>query len=171
MKIRPLEKEDLKELHRLNNLRSVMAYWFEEPYTSYSELLKLYEKHLGSENERRFVIDVDNTFAGVVELVEITSQHRNCEIQVALFPEYEGHGYAQFAMSKGMEYAFNFLNLYKFYLYVDIDNEAAIHIYEKLGFEIEGNLKEQFYSNGAYKDSYFMGITEAKYRLSTSLDK
>lgn len=163
LQIRPLEKTDLESVHRLNNLRSVMSYWFEEPYASYDELLKLYEKHLGSETERRFVIDVNDEFLGVIELVEISNQHRNCEIQIALLPEEEGKGYAQFAMKKGLEYAFNIMNLYKVYLYVDVDNEAAVHIYEKLGFQSEGLLKKQFFSNGEYRDSYFMGIFKENY--------
>ncbi len=170
MKIRPLEKNDLEDLHRLNNMRSIMSYWFEEPYTSYSELLMLYEKHLGDESERRFVIDVEGKFAGIVELVEISSQHRNCEIQIALFPEFEGFGHAQFAMEKGIEYGFNFLNLFKIYLYVDRDNDAAVHIYEKLGFKVEGELLKQFFSNGEYKDSYFMGLLKDQYLESKSLD-
>ena len=90
MKIRPLEKEDLLDLHRLNNLRSVMSYWFEEPYASYGELLNLYNKHLGGDTERRFVIQINEKFIGIIELVEISSIHRNCEIQIALLPEYQG---------------------------------------------------------------------------------
>lgn len=165
MKIRPLEKEDLLDLHRLNNLRSVMSYWFEEPYASYGELLNLYNKHLGGDTERRFVIQINEKFIGIIELVEISSIHRNCEIQIALLPEYQGKGYAKEAMKKGMEHAFKFLNMHKIYLYVDMENEKAIHIYEDLGFKIEGKLLEQFFTEGKYKDSYFMGILYKNYKL------
>ena len=158
MRIRPLEKEDLEQIHYLNNLRSVMSYWFEEPYASYGELLNLYNKYLGAETERRFVIEVDNKFAGVIELVEISNIHRNCEIQIAILPEYQGNGYAKEAMIKGIEYAFDFLNMNKLYLYVDVNNEKAVHIYQDLGFKIEGTMINQFFSNGKYKDSHFMGL-------------
>ena len=58
-----------------------MSYWFEEPYQSLSELQSLYKKHLHDESERRFIIEVDNTRIGIVELVEINFVHSNCEIQ------------------------------------------------------------------------------------------
>ncbi len=34
----------------------------------------------------------------------------------------------------------------KVYLYVDIKNEKAVHIYQSNNFEIEGTLKEHFYT-------------------------
>jgi RimJ/RimL family protein N-acetyltransferase len=32
VKLRPLEREDLRFVHQLDNNASVMRYWFEEPY-------------------------------------------------------------------------------------------------------------------------------------------
>ena len=50
------------------------------------------------------------------------------------------------------------LNLHKVYLVVDKDNAAAVHIYERCGFRIEGLLKEEFFSNGAYRDAYRIAV-------------
>lgn len=36
LKLRPLEREDLKFVHRLNNDAKIMSYWFEEPYEALS---------------------------------------------------------------------------------------------------------------------------------------
>ncbi|GKQ99634.1 hypothetical protein KAM461_38840 [Aeromonas hydrophila] len=44
--LRPLEREDLKFVHQLNNNASIMRYWFEEPYEAYMELAQLYDKHI-----------------------------------------------------------------------------------------------------------------------------
>ena len=49
------------------------------------------------------------------------------------------------------------LNMNKVYLYVDIKNEKAVHIYQSNNFEIEGTLKEHFYTRGEYRDCYVMG--------------
>ena len=59
-----------------------------------------------------------------------------------------------------MGYAFRVLNLHKVYLVVDKDNAAAVHIYERCGFRIEGLLKEEFFSNGAYRDAYRMALLQ-----------
>ena len=39
VKLRPLEREDLRYVHQLDNNASVMRYWFEEPYEAFVELL------------------------------------------------------------------------------------------------------------------------------------
>ena len=42
VKLRPLEREDLRYVHQLDNNASVMRYWFEEPYEAFVELSDLY---------------------------------------------------------------------------------------------------------------------------------
>lgn len=46
VKLRPLEREDLRYVHQLDNNASVMRYWFEEPYEAFVELSDLYDKHI-----------------------------------------------------------------------------------------------------------------------------
>ena len=43
VKLRPLEREDLRFVHQLDNNASVMRYWFEEPDEAFVELSDLYE--------------------------------------------------------------------------------------------------------------------------------
>ena len=158
MIIRALEKNDLPSIHIINNEREMMAYWFEEPYESLDELERLYDKHLFDSSERRFVIEVAGEFVGVVELMEIDYIHRNCEIQIIVIKRFRGQDLAQKALRKGIEYAFSILNMHKVYLIVDANNHPAVHIYKKLGFRQEGTMKDHFYTNGQYRDAYFMGI-------------
>ncbi|WP_243713474.1 hypothetical protein [Luteimonas terrae] len=46
VQLRPLERGDLHFVHELNNNRTVMSYWFEEPYESFVELEELFRKHI-----------------------------------------------------------------------------------------------------------------------------
>ncbi|CAK8054606.1 GNAT family N-acetyltransferase [Eupransor demetentiae] len=158
MNIRPLEKKDLPHIYQQRNSRSVMALWFEEPYTSFDELSILYDRHVLDQAERRFVIEVDDQFAGVVELMDINTIHRHAEIQIIIHPDFQGQGLAQKGMLAGLEYAFSVLNLHKIYLIVDVDNAAAVHIYKKIGFQEEGCLKQHYFAEGKYHDSYMMGL-------------
>ncbi len=48
--------------------------------------------------------------------------------------------------------------LRKVYLIVNTDNERAIHLYKKAGFEIEGKLSKEIYLKGKYGDEYRMAI-------------
>lgn len=158
MRIRPLERKDLPDIHDLDNQRQAMAFWFEEPYESLDELSSLYDKHIHDETERRFVIDMDGAFAGVVELVNINFLHRTTEIQIIIALPFRGKGLSEEAMRYGTHYAFDILNMNKVYLYVDVDNASAVHTYQKIGFVQEGRLRKQFFANGKYHDSYIMGL-------------
>ena len=80
-----------------------------------------------------------------MELVEINHVHRRAEFQIIIDPTHQGKGLASRA-KLAMDYGFSVLNLYKLYLIVDQENEKAIHIYSKLGFEIEGVLRHEFLS-------------------------
>ncbi|EHN59795.1 GNAT family N-acetyltransferase [Oenococcus kitaharae] len=157
-KLRPLERKDLGFIHQLDNERATMAFWFEEPYESLDELTTLYDKHIHDERERRFVVDVDDEFAGILELVDIDFLHRTTEIQIIIDRSFRGRGLATVAMRKGLDYAFNMINMFKVYLFVDVDNARGLHVYKKLGFVEEGRLRKHFFANGQYHDSFIMGI-------------
>ncbi|MEC1179612.1 spermidine N1-acetyltransferase [Metasolibacillus meyeri] len=171
IKLRPLEREDLKYVHKLNNDSRIMSYWFEEPYESFVELQDLFEKHIHKQSERRFIIQKGQEIIGLVELVEIDLIHRNAEFQIIIDPNCQGNGYAYSVTLLAMHYAFNILNLHKLYLIVDKQNEKAIHIYQKAGFQIEGELKEEFFTAGAYHDAYRMYIFQRDFHQSTENTK
>ena len=155
--LRPLERHDLKFVHELNNDAKIMRYWFEEPYETFSELSQLYDRHVHDQRERRFVaIDHANQIVGLVELIELDYIHRRGEFQIIIAPHAQGHGFATSATQLAIDYAFSVLNLRKLYLIVDRSNAAAIHVYEKCGFQREAELIEEFFSNGAYHNALRM---------------
>jgi diamine N-acetyltransferase len=52
------------------------------------------------------------------------------------------------------------MGLKKMYLRIQKDNLRAIHVYEKCGFHIEGNLEREYwnYISKTYGDDYHMAI-------------
>ena len=162
--LRPLERSDLHFVHVLNNNRSVMGYWFEEPYESFVELEELYRKHIHDQSERRFIVEHEqpdtqaHERVGLVELVEIDHLHRRAEFLIMISPEHQGRGFAKAATRRAINYAFRVLNLYKLYLLVDVDNASAIRVYEGAGFQREGVLVDEFFSDGRYRSVIRMCI-------------
>ena len=163
VQLRPLEREDLRFVHLLDNNASVMRYWFEEPFETFAELSSLYDQHVHDQNERRFIVMEGSTRVGLVELVEINLIHRRAEIQIIIDPNFQGRGLASKAMRLALDYGFKVLNLYKVYLYVDKVNAKAVHIYDKLGFMTEGELVDEFFSSGAYRTALRMYMLQKQY--------
>ncbi|MDW5415691.1 spermidine N1-acetyltransferase [Iodobacter sp. CM08] len=171
LKLRPLERSDLRFAHELNNNAKIMRYWFEEPYETFSELTQLYDQHVHDVRERRFVaVDGNDEMVGFVELIELDYIHRRGEFQIMIAPEQQGKGYASEATRLAASYAFSVLNLRKLYLVVDVSNKAAIHIYEKCGCTQEAELIEEYFSNGTYHNVFRMCLFQhnffAKNRVS-----
>ena len=161
--LRPLEREDLRFVHSLDNNASVMRYWFEEPFETFDELSSLYDQHVHDQGERRFIVMEGSARVGLVELVEIDLIHRRAEIQIIIDPNFQGRGLASRAMRLALDYGFKVLNLHKVYLYVDKVNTKAVHIYSKLGFVTEGELLDEFFANGEYRTALRMYMLQPQY--------
>lgn len=167
--LRALERGDLRFIHDQVNNRSVMAYWFEEPYESFDELEDLYNRHIHDNAERRFVVEnrgAENgakELIGLVELIEIDYIHRRAEFQIIIAPEHQGKGFARVCIHKALDYSFTILNLHKIYLSVAVDNAKALHLYEQCGFVEEGHLVGEFFIEGQYRDAKRMYILQGDY--------
>jgi len=161
--LRTFEREDISFVHKLLNNREVMSYWFEEAYASKDSLEDRFLKNKDSTNIRSFIIDHEGEQVGLVQLLFIDSLSRNAEFAIMIDPEHQGKGYAHPSTEHAIEYAFNVLNLHKLYLFVDEENEKAIHIYKKHGFTVESTLREHFFVNGSYHNAVIMSIFQREY--------
>jgi diamine N-acetyltransferase len=167
--MRALERNDLRFIHDQVNNRSVMTYWFEEPYESFDELEELYNRHIHDNTERRFVVeDSQKQLIGLVELIEIDYIHRRAEFQIIIAPHHQGKGYARFCIHKALDYSFAILNLHKIYLSVAVDNKKALHLYQQCGFIEEGHLINEFFIEGRYRDVKRMYILQKTYLARAS---
>jgi L-phenylalanine/L-methionine N-acetyltransferase len=77
-------------------------------------------------------------------------------IGISVHAEWQGKGVGTALMRAGIELADNWLNLTRLELEVYTDNESAIRLYERCGFELEGTLRQHAFRNGRYVDSYIM---------------
>jgi putative acetyltransferase len=75
---------------------------------------------------------------------------------------WQGKGVGRALLSALVELADNWLNVTRLELAVYTDNERAISLYRKFGFEIEGTHKAYALRNGRYVDAHFMARLKAK---------
>jgi RimJ/RimL family protein N-acetyltransferase len=69
-----------------------------------------------------------------------------------------GKGFGTEATGLMLRLAFQTLNLNRVFLHVYEFNERGRHVYEKLGFQVEGRLRQDVYRAGRYWDTIVMGI-------------
>lgn len=77
-------------------------------------------------------------------------------IGMMVHPDYWGLGIGSQLMAAILDIADNWLGLTRVKLEVNTDNPAAVRLYQKFGFEIEGTHTLHAFGNGRWADSYFM---------------
>jgi putative acetyltransferase len=75
---------------------------------------------------------------------------------MAVHDDWQGKGVGAALMEAALDLADNWLNLTRIELSVYTDNAAAVALYEKFGFEIEGTHRRFAFRNGEYVDAYSM---------------
>lgn len=107
----------------------------------------------------------DDVPVGYCGLVNIDLQNLKAESYLGIGnKEYWGKGHASEARRLILDYAFKHLALNKVYSYVWSENEKMIHINEKVGFKIEGKLRDDVYYQGKFRDKLLMGVLKSEYK-------
>ena len=158
--LRPIIKEDIHVLNEWKNDEETYRYLgggFMP--TSINQQEKWMDSLIDtSGNNKRYIIsDQDHKPVGMIGLYDINWIHRNCEIGVYIGDKSaKGKGYGKEACVLIEEFAKNYLNLRKIKLKAVYENEIALNMWNLLGYEKVGQLKEERFINGEYRDVVIM---------------
>jgi RimJ/RimL family protein N-acetyltransferase len=101
----------------------------------------------------------DDRLIGNVVLHRIQSRDRQAGFGILIGEKAEwSRGYGTEATRLIVRYAFNVLNLNRVWLHVLADNQRGQRAYEKVGFKVEGVLRQAGFREGRYMDMITMGI-------------
>ena len=96
---------------------------------------------------------------GNLELRRLEAVERRGEIGIMTGDrEFWSRGYGEDAMRTICRYGFHDLDLHRLELNVAAFNTRALRCYEKVGFTIEGRLRDHRYVAGRYYDTLLMGL-------------
>ena len=110
-------------------------------------------------NDYPLVAEVDGEVVGQLTLHTNFGRARRRHagaLGMAVRDDWHGRGVGTALMAACLDLADNWLNLTRVELDVFVDNEPAIRLYTKFGFEIEGTMRRYAYRDGQYVDTYFM---------------
>lgn len=94
---------------------------------------------------------------GYVNVSDLETVSGTCRIGLAIFSAADrGKGYGRRIMDLTLGYLREWLNIRKVSLTVLADNKAAIALYEKCGFAVEGTLKDEYFIDGGYRTALIM---------------
>lgn len=119
-------------------------------------------------NHASFAVETlaDGRLIGGCGLEHQSAEDRSAVLGIAIGDKasWDG-GYGTDTMRTLCRVGFEVMNLHRIQLDVYASNERAIHVYEKVGFTIEGRRRDAVYARGQYEDVIVMGLLEGELRL------
>ncbi|MBA2535443.1 MAG: GNAT family N-acetyltransferase [Rubrobacter sp.] len=157
MTVRRTEPDDYVALHRIFSGPRAVAGTLQMPFQS----AELWRKRLSEPPEGLYslVACVEEEVVGSLSLENSPTRWRMRHvgsIGMAVRDDWQGKGVGTALMEAALDLADNWLNLTRIELRVYVDNAAAIALYEKFGFEVEGTHRRLAFRDGEYVDSYSM---------------
>ena len=162
VRLRPWRESDLPLLQEWFDDPEVMQFW---GLPAASVVDRQFAEDLRGRFSRfddagYFTIDLtDGTTIGRVEFERLSNETRSAEVMTLIGDRAAwGKGYGTDAMTGLLRYLFHARNLHRVSLSVLAWNARAIRSYEKVGFSVEGTLRDDLYFDGHYHDQIVMGI-------------
>jgi putative acetyltransferase len=154
MNIRHLEKSDSAALVDIYKFTSVTENTSQLPYLS-SETV---EGIFYNESNYTLVAELEGRVVGHLTFFLSTKprERHSASIAIAVHPDTQGSGVGKLLMAKAIEQADNWLNLVRIELTVHADNHGAIALYEKSGFQLEGEKRFATFKAGKYLSLFVM---------------
>ncbi|MGE7624971.1 GNAT family N-acetyltransferase [Viridibacillus sp. NPDC096237] len=166
--LREITVDDTPAIFDLFSNNDVTRYYGMDSFTTTNQakqLVEVFAKNYKENRGIRWGIEVKH-HEGIVGTIGFNAwhqKHKRAEIGYELHPNNWGKGYAREAVSKVIEYGFNFLDLERIGAIVYLENEASSTLLTKLGFEKEGILKKYMYQSGTSYDTTSFSLLKNRF--------
>ena len=169
LRLRWLKREDVTDLFKIFSDKKVMRYWSTPPMQEMQdarELLIKAEENYESKSALRFGLECKETLRimGTCSLFNFHHISRRAEIGYILGKDHWGQGLMNEALHVLIDYAFNILNLHRLEADIDPRNEASRQSLLRLGFTLEGLLRERWIVNAEIADSEIYGLLHNEWK-------
>ena len=153
--VRHAEPEDYEALHRIFSGPKAVAGTLQLPFPS----AETWRRRLAEPPEGLFslVACADGEVVGNIGLETSPTRPRMRHvgsIGMAVRDDWQGKGVGTTLLRAALDLADNWLNLTRIELRVYVDNSAAVALYKKFGFEIEGTHRRLAFRDGEFVDAY-----------------
>jgi putative acetyltransferase len=154
--IRAAEPEDADDLALLFNTPGVVAGTLQLPLTSVDQRREWLADH--PPGTYQLVAVVDGRVVGTLGVHVPAGPRRahTAAFGMAVHDAFHNQGIGSALMRAMLDLTDNWLGLRRLELFVYTDNQAAVHLYQKFGFAIEGTARGYALRAGQYVDAYMM---------------
>lgn len=153
--IRAREPGDWQEIAALTELPKVRWGTLRLPYTRKDQWRKMMENP--PEERTGIVAVLEGRIIGSADIFQHKGRRRHVgELGMSVHDDFHRRGIGSALTAALVDAADNWLDLKRLELNVYVDNEPAIRLYRKFGFEVEGTCRGYAFRDGQHVDSFFM---------------
>lgn len=154
--VRAREPRDVEAVAAVFDCSGVIAGTLQLPLRSVEERRERFAQ--SPPGTHSLVAAYDGRVVGTLGLhVELAPRRRHCaSVGMGVHDDFQGRGVGSALLAAAIDLADNWLGLERIELTVYTDNAAAIHLYEKFGFVVEGTARRYAFRNGVYVDAHHM---------------
>ena len=161
--LRPLVPADAAALFEIFSDPRVMQYWNTPPWASIACAQAFIDEDRRARAAGELVrfgifLKESNVLIGKCMLFDHSPSSRRAEIGFGIAASYWGAGYIQEASAALIEHGFNAMNLNRIEAEIDPQNIGSAKALERMGFSLEGLLRERWIVDGIVSDSAFYGL-------------
>ncbi|HKN05263.1 MAG TPA: N-acetyltransferase [Buttiauxella sp.] len=154
--IRHGELRDIDALRQINGQPEVYHNTLQIPHPS----LEMWQERMkpSPTGRRHLVACIDEVVCGhlVLDIEQNTRRSHVATFGLSVCGQQRNRGVASALLKAMVDLCDNWLRIDRTELTVFVDNESAVAVYRKFGFEIEGTGKNYALRDGKYVDAYFM---------------
>lgn len=154
--IRRPSTEDAEEISAIYAFEEVVAFTTQLPHRDVEFWRDFYRSRDPEGVE--LVAEIDGRVVGHLGMILNRAPRRKHagSFGICVHPEFHGRGVGKALMAEMIHLSDNWLNLVRLELSVAAENERAIALYKRFGFEIEGLSRMDLFRNGRYGDTTLM---------------
>jgi RimJ/RimL family protein N-acetyltransferase len=108
-------------------------------------------------------LEAKGQLVGSITLSNIRWFNHKAMVSVFIKLPEQNKGYAKRSLRMIIDHCFNMLNFHRLEAEIVDYNEKSVKLFESLGFEHEGTLREAKYYEGKYHDIYVYGLLKHSY--------
>lgn len=144
----------------INNPNINEELYIQSPITI-TETKNWFQRNVDKSNRIDLVFIDGLDVVAMTGLTDINTNYGLCEFYIMVNPNLQSKGYGFKSTVYTVNHAFLNYNINKVFLYSNANNEKANKLYEKVGFKLEGTLKEHRFKNGKFVDRNIFGLTKS----------
>ena len=166
--LRKLRPEDNEALYTIFSDIPTMKYWGHVPYTNKQQAIDSIQEYLTWWNAgKSLCMAIENKASpgliGTISLFNFYEDSRRAEVGYILSRTHWGSGIMSEALKAILDYAFLELNLNRLEADIDPDNASSAGLLKKMGFQLEGLLKERWIVGDIVADTELYGLLRNDY--------